>query len=439
MGLRKPLIVLRSNDNCFLDIIRACGRCGIETIPVIFTWDGAKWKSEESCYLKNAVVIANPAENEQQAVKDLCALGEKLLQIYKEKLIVISSSDTNLYLMQKNFNTFSPYFLQMGHGEFDVSCMNELRKDSSARLLKQGNVEIPLTYPVLSSDDIERAVKNMNYPCVYKPVLKDLVSSFQNSHNKKKAVECQTPEELHTRLVQEIRNGYELVVQEKIEFELLEDEVSCYMYVNKNGDIQVLSGQHKILEHPHPYGTGVMSVPFMTAEFKEIACKIARAYHWRGFMGIEFMKNKKNGRWVVIETNLRPWISINFQAAIGFNYLKALYEDFYNEIDEKTQIMDSSCFHIYRVNLMMLIQKKIADSEEIHKAMESIKEFIKEHLGRMIFSYYVYEDEGPGKAEMKELLERYPQEKSNICDIYKLIQENNTIIQNYMKNNGRQQ
>ena len=45
---KMPFVVLRSNDNCFLDIIRACATAGITTIPVIFTWEGAEWISESS-------------------------------------------------------------------------------------------------------------------------------------------------------------------------------------------------------------------------------------------------------------------------------------------------------------------------------------------------------------------------------------------------------
>lgn len=127
----------------------------------------------------------------------------------------------------------------------------------------------------------------------------------------------------------EIGKGYELIVQEKIEFGSIEQEVSCYAYIDKDGNIRAISGQHKIIEYPHPYGTGVASVPFYKNEFLDIVKKIARAYKWRGFLGIEFMKNKKDNKWNVIEINLRPWLSIDFQASLGFNYIEMLYQDYY--------------------------------------------------------------------------------------------------------------
>ena len=68
-----------------------------------------------------------------------------------------------------------------------------------------------------------------------------------------------------------------MVVQEKIEFDSLEDEVSCYVYADKKGVIRLISGQHKVLEYPHPYGTGVASVPYYRDEFFDIAKRVVAA------------------------------------------------------------------------------------------------------------------------------------------------------------------
>ena len=424
-----PVIVLRSNDNCFLDILRACASAGIKTIPVIFTWEGAApWNSEASCFFKDAFTIANPASDEEQAKNDMIQIGKMMFQKYGQKLLVISSSDTNLFFMQKYFADFSPYFLQMGHGNFDENCIRELRKDSSAQLLLKGGVDIPLTYPVIKEEQIEYAVEHITYPCVYKPVYKDLTSSFQNTHNKKKAIECSTSEELRELLYKEVKNGFELIVQEKIDFDSLEDEVSCYVYSNQHGEIIAISGQHKIMEHPHPYGTGVVSCPYMDSEFLEIAKKIVNAYQWRGFLGIEFMRNRKNNKWVVIEINLRPWISVNFQAMIGYNYIKYLYEDFYDIKRETCNIMQEGSMSIYRVNLTLLLQKEVSEQKDVSKALSNIKTFLQKHMGKIIFSYYIKEDSVPGEIEKNNFMLMYPDKESEIKEIFELVVENNKVF-----------
>lgn len=202
---------------------------------------------------------------------------------------------------------------------------------------------------------------------------------------KEKAIECYTPEELRMCLKKEMENGYELVVQEKIEFDSLEDEVSCYVYADKKGIIRLISGQHKVMEYPHPYGTGVASVPYYLDEFFDIAKRVVAAYKWRGFIGIELMKNKKTGRWVVIETNLRPWISINYQASIGYNYLEALYKDLYGGYDESENLCIFKDNLTTRINLTMLVNMKIAEANTIENALSNTIAFIEKKRGKLYF------------------------------------------------------
>ena len=377
----------------FLDCIRACGTADIPIIPVIFTWEGAeKWNSESSKYFYNAVEIPNPASNEIDALEAMIALGKDLLKKYKQKVLIIASSDTNLYFLQKHFDALKKYFLQMGHDDFTVDCIREFRKDTSACLLKEKDVDIPLTFPVL-----------------------------------KKAIECFNQNELRKKLKLELENGYELIVQEKIEFSSLEDEVSCYVYVDKDKNIRMISGQHKIIEHPHPYGTGVVSVPFYEEEFYSIAEKIVSAYNWRGFLGIEFMKNLKTNKWVVIEINLRPWLSVNYQAMLGFNYIAMLYQDYYGGLPEFSKPLILKQFETVRVNLSLLIKKYMFDFQNETAALRACYEYIENNVGNIIFSYMIKEDVAPGEGEEEMLLQKYPKNQEIIEKIFELVRKNNKL------------
>jgi predicted ATP-grasp superfamily ATP-dependent carboligase len=430
MEKKIPVVIMRANDNCFLDCIRACGTAGIPVIPVIFTWEGAgEWNSESSKYFYNEVHISNPATDECKALEELLDLGEKIIKEYGEKVIIIASSDTNLLFLQNHFDQLSKYYLQMGHKDFTENCICELRKDTSADLLRRSNVDIPLTLPVIREEDILRVCKEMKFPCIYKPILKDLTSSFQNTHNKKKAIECSDSEILTKNLKSEIKNGYKLIVQEKIEFDSLEQEVSCYAYIDKEGNIRAISGQHKIIEYPHPYGTGVVSIPFYEDEFLEIVRKISSAYKWRGFLGIEFMKNKKSNKWVVIEINLRPWLSINFQAMLGFNYIELLYQDYYGFLSSFERTVVLKDFDKVRVNVTLLLKRNMHLYKDSYHAIRECIDFIKAHMGKIIFSYMIKGDERPGLGEKKSLLHHFFMHREMINELYEIIDMNNAQIE----------
>jgi len=404
-----PVVVIRASDNCFLDVMRCMELEGIPVIPVVFTWVGASpWIGEKSAFFRDPVVIENPATDENTAAKQMNALGEQLLKQYGRKLLLIATSDTALVFINKHYDTLGKYFLQPGAKAFNATCWRELSKDTFYQAMQENHVPIPLTYPVNSEEDIGYAVDNMVYPCVYKPSLKTIDNAFQRVHGGKKAIECADADTLRQKLVEEIKAGFKVVVQEKIEFEHLNEEVSCYLYADADGNIRMISGQHKIMEYPPKYGTGVVSETYFAEDLAAVAIATIKALEWHGFLGVETMYSKKHQKWMVIEANLRPWLSNYFQAAAGFNYLTMLYRDAYGLLEPFEGTISPDSDTLYRVNLTALINKNVHESENIHSALEKTLAFLEEHTGKTVFSYTVPQDPEPGRFEMKLLREKYP-------------------------------
>ena len=48
---------------------------------------------------------------------------------------------------------------------------------------------------------------------------------------------------------------------------------------------------------------------------------------------IEFIRDKKDSKWKVIEINIRPWLFIGFYELFGLKYLSLLYQDWQNLLD----------------------------------------------------------------------------------------------------------
>ncbi|QQR88956.1 MAG: hypothetical protein IPJ88_12090 [Myxococcales bacterium] len=192
-----PIVVLRSNDILFTGLLRSVAAAGAIPIPVIFTWPGAgPWYSEASCHFRNAIQIANPFTNAEQAVEDMIALGEKLRAKYGQPLMVLPSSDTNLMFMLDHYDRFSPYFYMMGNRHFDQARLDVLEKDRCAALLESKGIAAPKTFACKNKHDITIAAENVPYPCVYKPTRKDYGQSFYRAHQGRKAIRCENKDEL---------------------------------------------------------------------------------------------------------------------------------------------------------------------------------------------------------------------------------------------------
>lgn len=323
-----PYAVLRSNDVCFLGILRSLAAAGAKSVPFTFTWEGAgPWYSEASRHVVDPVTMPNPFAEPLAARDAMVAAGKRLADKHGERLLAIPSSDTNLMFLLDHWEAFAPYYRIMGAADFLEARPDVVRKDRCAELLEAGGVAAPKTRRCASVDEIEPAVADMIYPCVYKPLAKDYGQSFYRAHGGNKAVTCNTPDELRTKLAEEVAQGFELVVQERVFFDSVYDEIPCYVYVDAEHRVRMLSTAIKEKIQPFPYGTATVLRFTSHPELFEQASRVAKAIRWRGVLMIEFIRDTRDGVWKVIEVNGRPWLFVDFFRRSGQNYLGALHAD----------------------------------------------------------------------------------------------------------------
>jgi predicted ATP-grasp superfamily ATP-dependent carboligase len=322
------MVVLRSNDCCFLGIARGCAAAGIPIVPVTFDWPGAgPWHSHRSAVVPPRERIPNPYQFAEAACVAMERLGERLTDRHGERLMVVPSSDTNLMFLLDHYDRLSPWFRLAGDVGFDAARRDVVRKDSAACLMAAGDVAIPQTLACLKPGDIEGVAREIRYPCVYKPVQKDYGQTFYATHAGIKAIECHDEAELAERLEQEMAAGFELVVQEKVRFRSVEEEIPFYLYADANHEIRMAATGIKEQIQPFPYGTATVLRLSWHAELLPLAERVVRALRWRGILMIEFIRDLNDGVWKVIEVNARPWLCVDFYRRAGLNYLELLYRD----------------------------------------------------------------------------------------------------------------
>ncbi|MCB5224466.1 MAG: hypothetical protein WCY21_01040 [Candidatus Cloacimonadaceae bacterium] len=404
-----PVVVIRSNDNCFLDVMRCCGMAGIPVLPVVFTWEGAgPWYSEHSCHYSQPVRIHNPGTSEANAAQEMIDLGKRLVAKYNRKLLLLPTSDTGLVFVQNHWGELGKYFILNGSQDFGECLADIFQKDVFYDILTQAGIDVPAYRVCEKMTDIEDIVHSIKYPCIYKPTTKDIVQSFYQCHNKLKAIINKNADELRGNLRREIQDGYKLVVQEYVDMQSPLDEVSSYMYCGESGEMLMTSSQITMRRHPDVFGTGYMSKLEFNKELSEINAKIGKALNWRGLMNIEYKFDHSDGKWKVIEANLRPWLSIYFQASQGYNYIEYLYQDAMGELDDRFLTQASSEereSEVYRVNFSVFWNMLKNQFQNLDDMLVYIKKWFEHHQGQYVFTTFQSQDPNPGIKEMEAMIQ----------------------------------
>lgn len=392
-----PVVVLRSNDYSYLGIIRSCFRVNVPVYSIVFTWDGAgPWFSAYSNCETERYNISNPYTDENEAVKQLCFLGEELLIRHNQKkLMLIPSSDTNLMFIQNNYTQLCKYFLIMGGVDFNSSRMDVIDKGLCAQLLSKKGVDIPVTYPCRSKLDIEPVTKKMTFPCIYKPAIKDYSQSFYKIHNSKKAIECSDAVSLRLSLKAEIDRGFSLVVQEKIIFDSALEEIPVYLYVNAHHEITMFASGIKRNIEPFPFGTAIDLEYFVQDELFDKSQEVVEALKWRGILMIEFIFDEARQDWVVIEVNTRPWLMSDFYSRCGMNYIEHLLADL-KSMPVEFKSLTHTCPPRRHIDLLLLFKQHRFNIDQVEGYLADVNADIS-------FTYIDQYDPLPGMKQIEHI------------------------------------
>ena len=406
------VILLRNNDYCFLGALRGLSEAGARVLSVVWDWEGSgPWVSAESKHFKEVEEIPNPYADESGAVAAFAAIGERLLEEENERTMVIASSDTGLMFLQNHWDLFGKTFRMMGHSTFEDSRYDCLDKGQCLEQLKADDCAIPMTMSVRSRADVVSVTQTMLYPCVYKPAVKDYGQTFYRTHNMLKAIECTEPSELEEALHREVDAGFELVVQEKILFDSAYEEIPFYLYADENHEIRLASTAIKDSIRPFPFGTATVLRLDWEAELLPHAQRVVKALKWRGLLMIEFIRDKKDGRWKVVEINVRPWLFNDFFRQSGFDYVGYLVDDLRGLLHKRPKLVcpESTAWAREHVHVDLLAELN-GVREETGESLRSevlLRRALAEIQGSVSFAYDDPQDQEPGRFRMQQIRDSF--------------------------------
>lgn len=410
--MNKPILVIRGNDICFLGIIKSLSKSNIPFETITFTWNKAKkWWSEESTFFKKNIIIENPFSCPEIALNQLISHGKNIIDKWGEPLLTLPSSDTNLMFFMDNEEELNPYYRLIGDKKFNSFRSDVANKYSCFKILSEGCSNLcPKTVECKNINDISTAIKDLKYPTIFKPTTKDYGQSFYAKYRGMKAVESKDSIDLKTKIVDCINSNFEIIIQEKVLFDKAEDEIPFYAYVDKNHNIRMAATGIKELIQPYPFGTANILRLSWHPELLPIAQKVVKKLKWRGIIMIEFIRDKKDSKWKVIEINIRPWLFIGFYELFGLKYLSLLYQDWQNLLDNfdgriifpSKEVLFNSPIHV-DIGGIVNFGENIIKTGNLEKSFLKFYHLLQKYSNAITYPYYDPKDQKLARKYLKNI------------------------------------
>tara|TARA_B100001540_G_C15816097_1_gene647530 strand:+ start:2296 stop:3522 length:1227 start_codon:yes stop_codon:yes gene_type:complete len=367
----------RANDTCFLGSLRSLSIRNNQIISGLYKWEKEKiFYSDFSNKLTKKINLPNPARYEKEFLKKIILLGKKLKSKNKIKTFYIPTSDTNMMIAINNWKKISKYFFILGNKKFSKPQKKVYCKYTMFKFLKKNKIVTPKTL-IYNVENCKKMLSKFG-SFIIKPSIKDYSQSFY-ARNLYKAIYVKNQNDLNNFKKKNRFCKNKLLIQKKINFNKINNEIPIYIYADKNHKIQFSICGLKHFVYPKKYGTaGILGIT-KNQEVEKISQKIVKLLKWRGILMIEFIYDKNERKWNVIEMNGRPWLMIDFFRRLDFSFLKLLTHDFQNfnlkKIVKKFNLKKNQAFRTKPLHLDLSLLNESVKKESSN--LKKIKNIIK--------------------------------------------------------------
>jgi D-aspartate ligase len=183
---------------------------------------------------------------------------------------------------------------------------------------------IPKTFVVSSSEDVETASAEIEYPCILKPSVK---SAAWSTHTSTKALMLDSPKALKEAYERFALWANAFVVQEWI-VGGDGDHYTCDCYVSAQGVPLVTFSARKIRQWPSGTGQGCLSVECRDEYVRDLTLRVLATAGHQGQGYLETKRDTRSGRHMIVEANVgRPTGRAAAAEKAGVELLMTMYSD----------------------------------------------------------------------------------------------------------------
>ena len=203
-----------------------------------------------------------------------------------------------------------------------------VNKNILARAAQQAGLGVPRTLALGSREELPRVAHEGGFPCVVKPVSSH---HWRESNNwqqvgGRKAFLVNTPEELEKEYARVSVAHPEILVQEWIPGGT-DNIVIVGAYVGKNSEPLAYFTARKIVQAPDDFGTGCIVRSEDIPDVLEPTIQLWKALGYRGMAEVEYKRDPRTGKLLLIEMNTRHWDQHALSRASGLNLSWTAYCD----------------------------------------------------------------------------------------------------------------
>ena len=326
-----PVLILQGSYVVELAIARSLGKYNV---PAFLLSRGEKKPlSSFSKFVKGTIFNPDPLIDEEDFIRSLLNLGERLKKRYQRRILFFPTEDGSLLLLAKNFDLLKRYFVILN----DPPEKNILRFSQKIyffqTLQNSGCANfLPLTLFCRQEDDIESIKKNITFPCIIKPSEKDINFSFYGKYDSKILI-MENKDDLEKRLIELLSENHKLLVQELVNRNPGE-EVCWWGYRNKSGESFGITAR-EIRKFPQMGGTATFMRIEEVSEIHHYAEQILEKVNFWGICEIPFMLDQRTNEFKVLEFNPKCWLQLSLATEAGLNLPYVAYLEVYKNESPK--------------------------------------------------------------------------------------------------------
>jgi predicted ATP-grasp superfamily ATP-dependent carboligase len=252
-------------------------------------------------------------------------------------------------------------------------------KELTYKLAKKLNIPIPKTYP---EEEIKK-IPLSSFPLLIKP------TSHEGFYylTKKKAIPVKHPTSLSTKYswVKKVSPETKFVFQEIIKGGLF----SYCTFFKNSSPIASLVGE-RVRQHPMDFGRASTFVKVVKNKIIEkLGIKILKEINYYGLAEVEFMYDKKEKDYKLLEVNPRTWGWHTIGNGVGINFVHLLYKDLTKGRNIDINYVDK------KIKWIRMITDVGVGVEEILKGRMSIVSYLKSIKGEKEFAVWDKRDKLP--------------------------------------------